>query len=63
MTTGTHPQPALDLERRLANLERSERVPGPPEFVSAARIADPAVDDEADADPLGYWARRGRELD
>jgi acetyl-CoA synthetase len=58
-TTG---RPALDLERRLQDLQATERFPPPMDFAAAARIADEGIYERAERDPLGYWADRAREL-
>ncbi|MDZ7679281.1 MAG: acetate--CoA ligase [Acidimicrobiales bacterium] len=36
--------------------------PPPPDFAAEAVVNDPAVYDEADADPEAFWARQAREL-
>jgi acetyl-CoA synthetase len=53
----------LELERELASLLDVERFEPPAEFREHARLNDPAVYAEADADWQGWWARQARELD
>jgi acetyl-CoA synthetase len=53
----------LELERELASLLDVERFEPPAEFRERARLNDPAVYAEADADWQGWWARQASELD
>jgi acetyl-CoA synthetase len=60
--TPTTSQPALDLERRLQDLQTTERFAPPADFAAAATIAGADIYERAERDPLGYWADRAREL-
>ena len=50
------------LERELTELLEVERFDPPDEFRERALLADPAVYDEAAADPLAWWLRQATEL-
>jgi acetyl-CoA synthetase len=51
-----------DLERRLQDLEATERFAPPADFAARATIADAAIYGRAERNPLGYWADRAEEL-
>ncbi|HKI66811.1 MAG TPA: acetate--CoA ligase, partial [Solirubrobacterales bacterium] len=50
------------LERELTELLEVERFEPPSEFVARALLADPAVYEEAAADPQAWWLRQAKEL-
>jgi acetyl-CoA synthetase len=50
------------LERELAQLMEVERFEPPPEFREQALLKDPAVYEQAAADPLAWWERQAGEL-
>jgi len=50
------------LERELSELLEVERFEPPGEFAERALLADPAVYEEASADPEAWWLRQAREL-
>jgi acetyl-CoA synthetase len=50
------------LERELTELLEVERFDSPEEFRERALLSDPAVYDEAGADPAGWWLRQATEL-
>jgi acetyl-CoA synthetase len=50
------------LERELAELLETERFEPPAEFRQAALLKDPAVYEQAAADPLAWWAKQAEEL-
>jgi acetyl-CoA synthetase len=51
-----------NLERELSELLSVERFEPPQEFRERALLGDPAVYDEAGADPEGWWLRQATEL-
>ncbi|HEX4805496.1 MAG TPA: acetate--CoA ligase [Conexibacter sp.] len=51
------------LEQRLEELLEVERFAPPDEFRAHALLSDPAVYEQAAADPLGWWVRQAEELD
>ena len=51
-----------DLERELSALLEVERFEPPAEFRERALWSDPAVYEEAAADPEAWWLRQAREL-
>src|SRR3954452_10491064 len=51
-----------NLERDLSELLSVERFEPPAEFREWALLGDPAVYDEAAADPEGWWLRQATEL-
>src|SRR4051812_43092849 len=51
-----------DLERKLEELLHQERFDPPQAFREAALLNDPAVYDEAERDPEGWWAKQAAEL-
>jgi acetyl-CoA synthetase len=51
-----------DLERGLEAMLEIERFEPPAEFRERARWSDPAIYDEAAADPEGWWLRQATEL-
>jgi acetyl-CoA synthetase len=53
----------LELEHELASVLDVERFEPPAEFRERARLNDPAIYAEADADWQGWWARQASELD
>jgi acetyl-CoA synthetase len=55
-------QSSSDLERELETLLEVERFEPPAEFRERARWSDPAVYEEAAADPEAWWARQAKEL-
>jgi acetyl-CoA synthetase len=59
MDAGTAP----DLERRIAELLDQETFDPPPEFAAQALLRDPAIYEEAEADPAGWWAKQAEDLD
>ncbi len=50
------------LERELTELLEVERFEPPSEFAARALLADPAVYEEAAADPEAWWLRQAKEL-
>jgi acetyl-CoA synthetase len=50
------------LEGELSELLTVERFEPPPEFVAEALLGDPAVYEEAEADPEAWWMRQATEL-
>ncbi len=50
------------LERQLTELLEVERFEPPPEFAAGALLADPAVYEEAAADPEAWWLRQAQQL-
>ena len=50
------------LERELTELLEVERFAPPSEFAAKALLADPAVYEEAAADPEAWWLRQAKEL-
>jgi len=50
------------LERELTELLEVERFEPPSEFAAGALLADPAVYEEAAADPEAWWLRQAKEL-
>jgi len=51
-----------DLERKLGDLLDVERFEPPAEFSTSALLSDPAVYEEAAADPPAWWLRQATEL-
>jgi len=45
-----------------ALLAEARRFPPPAQFAAGATVRDPRVNDEADADPEGFWAQAASEL-
>jgi acetyl-CoA synthetase len=54
---------ATDLERELAGLLEVESFPPPEEFRRQALIQDESVYEEAERDPVAWWARQALALD
>jgi acetyl-CoA synthetase len=52
-----------ELDRELASLLDVERFEPPPEFRAHALLSDPAVYEQAAADPQGWWAAQAEQLD
>ncbi len=52
----------MSLERELEELLEVERFEPPAEFRARASWSDPAIYEEAAADPEGWWLRQAREL-
>jgi acetyl-CoA synthetase len=50
------------LERELDRMLEVETFPPPEEFRAAANWSDPAIYEEAAADPVGWWTARSKEL-
>jgi acetyl-CoA synthetase len=50
------------LERELSELLEVERFEPPPEFAADALLSDPAIYEEAAADPPAWWLRQATEL-
>src|SRR3954447_20898843 len=53
---------STDLEQELADLLEVDRFEPPPEFKEAALWSDPAIYEEAAADPEAWWMRQATEL-
>ena len=51
------------LSNRLEELLEQERFEPPAEFAERALIDDPAIYEEAERDPEGFWARQAEQLD
>jgi acetyl-CoA synthetase len=51
------------LEEELEKLLQVERFPPPEEFRANAVVQDPAIYDEAERDPEGFWAEQAKRLD
>ena len=51
------------LEEELEKLLEVERFPPPQEFRANAVVQDPAIYDEAERDPEGFWAEQAKRLD
>ncbi|MDX6672923.1 MAG: acetyl-CoA synthetase [Solirubrobacteraceae bacterium] len=51
------------LEEELEKLLEVERFPPPEEFRANAVVQDPAIYDEAERDPEGFWAEQAKRLD
>jgi acetyl-CoA synthetase len=62
MATESQVAGAEQLERELADLLEVERFEPPPEFREQALLKDPAVYEQAAADPLAWWAKQADEL-
>jgi acetyl-CoA synthetase len=58
MDAGTAP----DLEHRIAALLDQETFDPPAEFAEHALLSDPAIYEEAERDPQGWWARQAEAL-
>src|ERR1035437_3645184 len=52
-----------ELDAELASLLDVERFEAPAAFREQALLSDPAVYEQAAADPLGWWAAQAEELD
>ena len=52
----------MDLEQELGQLLEVERFEPPSKFAADALLSDPAVYEEAAADPEGWWLRQATEL-
>jgi acetyl-CoA synthetase len=63
MEAGTEPRRAEDLERELAELLEQERFEPPAEFRANALLSDPAIYEQAERDPVGWWERQAEALD
>jgi acetyl-CoA synthetase len=50
------------LERQLDSMLEIEKFPPPAEFKAEASWSDPAIYEEAAADPVGWWTARAKEL-
>jgi acetyl-CoA synthetase len=59
-TTGTQGDDALAAE--LEELLKVDRFPPPAAFAAHARLNDPAIYDEAAADPQAFWAKQAENL-
>ena len=55
------PDPRSSLGDRLETLLQVEKFPPPAGFAARARLTDPAVYEQAAADPMGWWAEQARE--
>jgi acetyl-CoA synthetase len=55
------PATTSPLGDRLEQLLHTEKFSPPAGFSAAAQVSDPAVYDEAAADPAAWWARQARE--
>jgi acetyl-CoA synthetase len=62
MATESHVARSEQLERELAALMDVERFEPPGEFRKNALLKDPAVYDQAAADPLAWWERQAGDL-
>ena len=60
MTDHTHIPHHAEID---ALLREDRHFEPPPAFAAAANVRDPAVYDEAERDPEGFWARFARELE
>ena len=63
MEAGTEQTGSAALERELAELLDQERFPPPQDFREAALWNDPAVYEEAERDPVGFWERQAEALE
>src|SRR5262249_5369891 len=64
MSSGTGEQASgEDLDSQLAGLLDVERFPPSEQFREQARLSDPAVYEQAAADPQAWWETQARELD
>jgi len=52
-----------DLERELEELMEQEYFEPPEEFVENALLSDPAIYEEAEKDPVGWWEKQAEALD
>ncbi len=50
------------LEHELEEMLEIEKFPPPADFREHAEWADPAIYEEAAADPVAWWAARSKEL-
>ncbi len=55
------PGPYPKVGDRLEKLLQVEKFPPPAGFVARARVSDPAVYEQAAADPAAWWATQARE--
>jgi acetyl-CoA synthetase len=62
MATESHAAGSEQLERELAALMEVERFEPPAHFRDNALLKDPAIYEQAAADPLGWWERQADEL-
>jgi acetyl-CoA synthetase len=53
---------ASELDRRIAELLDQETFEPPAEFAERALLRDPAIYDEAERDPEGWWAKQAEDL-
>jgi acetyl-CoA synthetase len=51
-----------DVERRIAELLEQETFEPPREFVEKALLSDPSIYEEAERDPVGWWAKQAEDL-
>jgi acetyl-CoA synthetase len=49
------------LSDHLEQLLQVEKFPPPAGFATTAQVSDPAVDEQAAADPVAWWATQARE--
>ena len=55
------PGPYPKVGDRLEKLLQVEKFPPPADFAARARVTDPAVYEQAAADPAAWWAEQARE--